>query len=195
MPGPIVEEFGRQFTRISGAPSGGDEIRVHDVSEDKVIVQTFAELYKRTSQEYQASGPAKVGGTAGWVVAAAANLYEATLPASQTGSKLIVPVRGLKVGSTITGFKVEAQIESAGGAVTLDADLRVLTNVAADPSDASVGTITQVAVTADTAVQAEKAGLSTVITAATWFYITITATTAASTDIRYLGCTLVVTEA
>jgi len=196
MPGPIVEEFGRQFTRITGAPATGDEIRVHDVSEDKVIVQTFAELYKRTGQEYQLSSTPKVGATAGWAVNGATNLGElATLPASQTGSTLVLRVTGLKVGWTVTGFKVEAQIESAGGAVTLDADLRKQTNAAADPSDASVGAVTQVSVTADTKVEVAKTGLAEVIAADEWLYILVTATTAASTDIRLLGATVTVTEA
>lgn len=146
------------------------------------------------SQEYQLSGPAKAGATAGWVVAAGANLYEATLPQSQTASTLVIPIRGLKVGWTVTGFKIHAQIESAGGAVTLDADLRKLTTVAADPTDASIGAITQVSVTADTAVAAEKTGLSEVVAANEWLYVLVTATTAASTDIRYLGTSVTVTE-
>lgn len=157
--------------------------------------KTFGGSVIRTGQEYQASGPAKVGATAGWVVQPASNLYEATLPQSQTGSTLVVPVRGLKVGSTITAFKVALQIESAGNTVTVDADLRKLTNAAGDPVDASVGTIVQVSVTADTAVAAAKTGLSDVIGADEWFYILITATTGATTDIRYLGCTVTVTEA
>lgn len=159
-----------------------------------VQLYTAADVAGRTGQEYQLSGPPKVGGTAGWVVAGATNLYEATLPASQTGSKLIVPVRGLKIGWTITGFRIIAQIESAGGAVTLDADLRKLTNAAADPADASIGAITQVSVTADTAVAAEKTGLSEVIAATEWPYLEITGTTAASTDVRYLGTIIIVTE-
>lgn len=157
--------------------------------------KTFGGSIIRTGQEWQAAGPAKVGTTAGWVVQPASNLYEATLPQSQTGSTLVVPVRGLKVGWTITGFKVVLQIESAGNTVTVDADLRKLTNAAGDPVDASVGTITQVSVTADTAVAATKTGLSDAVAADEWFYILITATTGATTDIRYLGCTVTVTEA
>ena len=146
-------------------------------------------------QEYQlAMAGAKVGATAGWVVKGAADLYEATCPASQTASTLVIPVGGLKVGWTITGFKIAAQIESAGNTVTLDADLRKQTNAAGDPTDASVGAITQVSVTADTASAAEKTGLTEVVAADEWLYILITATTAAATDIRFLGCTVTVTE-
>lgn len=146
-------------------------------------------------QEVQRSGPPKIGGTAGWAVNGAANLSEATCPASQTAATLVVPIYGLKVGDTITGFKIAAQIESAGGAVTLDADLRKMTVAAADPTDASVGAITQVAVSADTAVAAAKTGLAEIVAADEWFYILITATTAASTDIRFLGATVTTTQA
>jgi hypothetical protein len=176
-----------------------------EASGDKVLVikdQTGTETYSissagapvRTGVELQlAHGGWKAGATAGWTVAGATNLMEATLAASQTGSTLVIPVVGLKVGDTITAFKIAAQIESAGGAVTLDADLRKLTNAAGDPVDASVGAITQVSVTADTASAASKTGLSEVVAADEWFYILVTATTAASTDIRLLGATVTVT--
>lgn len=199
MPEPLVNEFGRHFTRVSGAPASGDEIRVHDVSEDTVIVKTFAnvfaEIYIRTGQEYQLSSTPKVGATAGWVVNGATNLGElATLPASQSGSTLVLRVTGLKIGWTVTAYKVELQIESAGGTVTVDTDLRKETNAAADPVDASIGTTTQVSVTADTKVEVAKTGLAEVIAADEWLYILITATTGASTDIRLLGATVTVTE-
>ena len=147
------------------------------------------------SQELLASGPPKVGATAGWAVNGAANLSEATLPASQTGSTLVVPIYGLKVGDVLTGFKVSAQIESAGGAVTVDADLRKMTNAAGDPTDASVGAITQVAVTADTAVATAKTGLGETVAFGEFFYVLITATTAASTDIRFLGLSVTIQNA
>lgn len=152
---------------------------------------------ERTGQEYVqiAAGDCKVGATAGWTVAAAANTALVTCAASQTAATLVVPIKvPLKVGWTITGFSVIAQIESAGGTVTLNANLRKHTNAAGDPADASVGSITQVSVTADTAVAASKAGLSEVVAAGENFYILITATTAGSTDIALQGITLTVTE-
>jgi hypothetical protein len=137
---------------------------------------------------------AKVGSAAGWVVGAAADIYQATMAASQTGGKLVIPVGGLKVGDTITAFSVYGQIESAGNTVTLDADLRAQTNVAADPTDASIGAITQVSVTADTAMAASKTALTEVVSASKAYYILVTATTAASTDIRLLGYTITTTS-
>lgn len=151
----------------------------------------------RTGQQYvmSAAGDSKVGGTAGWTVAAGDNLALVTCAASQTGAKLVIPIKvPLKVGWTITAFSIIAQIESAGGTVTLDADLRKITNAAGDPTDASVGAITQVTATADTAVSTSKSGLSEVVAAGENFYILVTATTAASTDIALQGYTLTVTE-
>lgn len=195
-----VEVTGAEFAALAGVTPGtvtASKGLVVDANKDLGDLRnlTIGGSLVRRDQVWQLSGPSKVGGTAGWVVGGATNLFEATLPASQTGSKLIVPIRGLKVGWTVTGFTVYAQIESAGGAVTLDADLRKLTNAAADPTDASIGAITQVAVTADTAVAANKTGLTEVIAATEWLYVEITATTAGSTDIRFLGVTLTLDEA
>jgi hypothetical protein len=132
---------------------------------------------------------AKVGGTAGWTVGAADNLpYVGTVAASQTGAKLVIPIDGLRIGDTITGFKVVAQVESAGGTVTIDADLRATTNVAAEPTDASIGAMTQVSVTADTAVAQSKTGLSEVVTSGKTYYLLLTVTTAASTDVILQAC-------
>ena len=143
----------------------------------------------------------KVGATAGWAAPSAAGFTGATnsiavgLPASQTGSTWVIPLSGLRVGDTITGFSVRAQIESAGGTVTLDADMRKLTIAAADPTDASIGAITQVSVTADTAVSSSKT-LATpeVVAADEQFYVLVTGTTAGSTDIQLMGLTVTFTQ-
>lgn len=164
------------------------------------VTEAGVETLVRASQKLSvsAAGQAKVGGTSGWVVAAANNTALVTCPASQTGSTLVVPIPRLKVGDTITGFHLVGQIESAGGAVTVDADLRKMTAAAADVADASVGAITQLSVTAD-AIMSElntsKASLSEVVGADETFYVLITATTAASTDIALQGVCVTVTEA
>lgn len=147
------------------------------------------------ARQFQIGTRAKVGGTAGWVVGAADNLpYVATLPASQTGSTLIIPIDGLPIGATITGFRVVAQIESAGNAVTIDGDLRATTNVAAEPTDASIGTMTQVSVVADTASSQEKTGLAEIVTSGKTYYLKITSTTLASTDVILQACEIYITE-
>jgi hypothetical protein len=129
----------------------------------------------------------KAGTTAGWVVKAASNIDLATVPASQTASTLVVPIPELKRGNRIVGFSLIGQIESAGNAVTLDADLRKESAVAADVADASVGTMTQVSVTADTALTTTNTqkDLTTdeLVEDGENFYMKLTATTGASTDI------------
>lgn len=137
---------------------------------------------------------AKAGATAGWVVAATANIPLVTLPQSQTGSTLVIPIDGLKVGDTIKGFHLIGQIDSAGNTVTLDADLRKLTSAAAGYTDASVGAITQVSVTADTALSSTnttKTNLTEVVGADETFYILVTATTGITTDIEIQGVVVI----
>jgi hypothetical protein len=162
--------------------------------------KTFTGSVIRASQKRIINTGAKIGATAGWTLGGGAvnTGLTATLPASQTASTLVVPIPGLKVGDTITAFHLIGQIESAGNAATLDADLRKMTAAAADPSDASVGTITQISVTADTAItsaNSEKSGLSEVVAADETFYVLLTGTTAASTDVALQGIAITVTEA
>lgn len=149
----------------------------------------------RTGYTKQIGTRAKVGGTAGWTVGAANDLGTiATMAAGGTAATLVIPIDGLHIGDTITGFKINAQIESGGNAVTLDASLRALTVAAADPTDAAIGTgITQVSVTADTAVASEKTGLTEVVTSGKTYYLLVTGTTGASTDIQLLAAEITVT--
>jgi len=145
-----------------------------------------------------AAGQAKAGTTAGWVVAGADNVGLVTCPAAKTAATLVVPLPSLKVGDTITGFHLVGQIESAGNTATLDADLRKHTAAAADVTDASVGAITQVSVTADTILSASnsrKASLSEVVGVNETFYVLLTATTAASTDVALQAVAIEITEA
>lgn len=132
------------------------------------------------------SGLGNVGAAAGW--ATNNNTGNARLPASQTNSTFCIPIPHLEVGSIVKSFKLNGQIESAGNTVTLNASLRKLTAAAADPSDASLGAITQVQVTADTLV-ASSHTLATreVIASGESLYVLVTATTAASTDIQLVS--------
>lgn len=108
----------------------------------------------------------------------------ATLAASKTAKDFIIPIIGLKIGDVIKSFKVYGQVESAGGAVTVDAVMFRQIAVAGDPTQTDIGSITQVAVTADTLIESSKtlAAEETVATNES-FIIGITGTTAASTDI------------
>jgi hypothetical protein len=161
--------------------------------------QTYTGSVIRASQKRIYSGYSKVGATAGWTVGGGGvnTGLTATMAAGGTAATLVVPIPGLKVGDTITGFHLIGQIESAGNTATLDADLRKHTAAAADPSDASVGAITQISVTADTAItsaNSTKASLAEVVAADETFYVLLTGTTAASTDIALMGIAVTVTE-
>jgi len=93
---------------------------------------------------------------------------------------------GLQVGDTIEGFYLQGQIESAGNTVTLGANLRKMTVAAADMTDASVASMTQISKTADSTVNeanSAKTGLVEVVGNDESFNVLLTATTGASTDI------------
>ena len=131
----------------------------------------------------------KVGTTAGWTVNAANNIGTvATVAQSQTAATLVVPLH-VNVGETITAIGLSASINSAGGTVTLDCNLRSLTPAAgATATDASIGSLTQISVTAATAVTPSNlgsfSGLTTTVVSGTQYYLLLTATTAASTTIE-----------
>ncbi len=140
---------------------------------------------------------ARRGATAGWQASGTSNVgLMATLAASSAaGAKLVVPVPHLKVGERILGFHLIGQVESAGNSVTLDADLRSVTAVAADVSDASVAAMTQVSVVADTALgkaNAFKHGLSEVVLDGVTYYFLLSARTFGSTDIALQGIAILV---
>jgi hypothetical protein len=138
------------------------------------------------------------GEGAGWVLVDAADVEEsaARLPASVTAGTWIVPVTGLNVGDTVTAFSLVGQIESGGNIATLDASLRKHTAVAADITDASLGAITQISVTADATVSASKTLTTPEVMAANeTLYVLITGTTAAATDIALMGITVTKTTA
>jgi hypothetical protein len=143
-------------------------------------------------------GNAKVGATAGWVITAGTNKLHATLPASQTGSTLVIPISGLNVGDTISAWALCGQVESAGGTVSMTADLRKQLNAAADNTDSSVSSDTSGNLVADTILSAANVGatgLTEVVTVDAAYYLLVTATTAASTDIDLTHVTLTVTRA
>lgn len=187
MQGPLAEKIatGMEDGVFSDDVTVGDDLTVTGTATIGNVV--------RAVTVYVPAGMGHVGATAGW--STANNTGEAQLPASQTASTFVIPLAGLHVGDTVSAMKVVAQIESAGNTATLDADCRKLTNAAGDPTDASIGAITQVSVTADTAVASSKT-FTTAETIATgeMLYVLITGTTAASTDQRLQGIELTVTR-
>jgi len=146
----------------------------------------------RTDQEYYYNaGAGKAGATAGFDFDN--DTGTATVPASQTASTLTIPLN-LKEGDIITGFELQGQIESAGGTVTVDADLRATTAVASGLTDASIGAIPQISKTADYLINDEKTGLSHTTIAGNAYYLLVTVTTGGSTDVDLQGCRVTVTE-
>lgn len=131
-------------------------------------------------------GNAKVGATAGWVITAADDISQATLPASQTSSTLIIPITGINIGDTLTGVSVSGQVESAGNAVTLVMSVRKTTAVAAGNSDAELDTDNVGSLVADTLISSANlvvTGLTEVLAEGEAVYVLLTGTTAAVTDI------------
>jgi len=194
---PIYVDSDDNILKIIPAGSGTTEVQIADASSTQTLTNktltsptitsptiTGTTSLVRTGQSYNWAR-AKVGAAAGWVLGGGDNLaYVATMAASQTAGTLVIPLEGIHVGDTITGYTVNAQVESGGGTVTIDAALRAITNVAGEPTDAAIGTgMTQVSVVADTAVSQTKTGHTEVIAVGKSYYILITATTAASTDI------------
>lgn len=157
------------------------ETQTQTLTNKTLTSPTFSKSYT-----YKFGKHAKVGATAGWVLGGADNLpYVATMAQNQTAGTLVIPVDWLQIGATITGYRIIAQVESGGNTVTIDAALRAVTNVAAEPTDAAItgGSITQVSVTADTAVSQAVTGIAEVVATGKSYYILVTATTGASTDI------------
>lgn len=120
-----------------------------------------------------------------------------TLAASATADTWVIPLDGVNIGDTVTGFTLIGQLESAGGAVTVDAAMRKMTMAAADPTDAAFGTacaITQISKTADYEISDSKTACSETLATGEIFYLLITTTTAASTDVQLAGIELTLTK-
>lgn len=154
----------------------------------------------RSAQKYvfSAAGRAKAGTTSGWVVAAANNLSDTTLPQLQSGSTLIIPLGPFHVGDVITGFHLVGNIADAGtGSGVLDADLRAETAAASGPSDASIGSMTQLTAASSVALSSSntsKSSLSETVPATKNYYMKITGTSGTGTTMAVQAVAVTVTE-
>lgn len=132
----------------------------------------------------------KAGATAGFV-ASGVDTSMVTVPAGVTAGTFIIPVVGVKPGDTLNGYSFVGQAESGGNALTIDAQLHKVTAVAAGSTDTNLGSMVQVSVTADTLISSANAThtLATpyVVTANDTFYLLVTVTTGASTDLELLA--------
>ena len=155
-------------------------------------VDDTAGALSRTDQTYHFSArTGSQGGTGTWAIANDTGV--ATVAASQTAATFCIPLN-LKQGDVITGFKLSGQLESAGNTATVDADLRTTTAAAADLTDASVGAIAQISKTADYKIADSKTGLSHTVISGNSYYVLLTVTTAANTDVAIQGVEVTVTE-
>jgi len=111
----------------------------------------------------------------------------ADVAASQTATTAVFPINGLHVGDIINAFRIVGGLTSAGNALTVDADLRKVTKKSAGVTDASVGAITQVSVSASALMDSEKSGLSETVATDFQYYVLVTTTTAASTAVSIVG--------
>ena len=187
--GDVILEAKTSGKKLQGVIAG---TKVFEMGADGLLV---------ASTRFISAGTGVIGATAGFALPSAhagfTNAAVAGCPASQTASTFVIPVNGLSVGERIVSWALLGQIESAGNAVTVDGDLRKLTVAAANVSDASIGAITQVSVTADTALSSTNAGktLSTaeVIAAGEFVYVVITVTTLGSTDVQIVGISITTT--
>lgn len=154
----------------------------------------------RSKTIHISAGVGKVGATAGFACPSAhsgfTNAAIAGCAAGSTGATFIIPISGVKDGDTITSMRLKGQIESAGGAVTVDASLiRVDNTTAGDITLTTVGSITQISKTADYVISDVVGDLTELISTVRQHYVLVTVTTAGSTDVQITGIRLTVTEA
>lgn len=155
-----------------------------EVTQNGVVRRTGRQLFVPAADTV-------AGATAGWVVTGADDGL-ARLPASQTGATLVVPIKGLHVGDTLTGVSVVGQVESAGAAALFTLDVRKATAAAADFTVASLDVAASGSLTAQTLITSAGtpvavSGLTEVLAEGESLYAVITGTTAALTDIAVAG--------
>ncbi len=204
--GASVDFRARCSAYTSGSPimvlANADATLRQVVNNDGTVLETVTESGVTTEvrvgqKVFVPAHLGKAGATSGFVVGATSDISLVTCPASKTASTYVVSVPSLKIGATITGFSIVGRVNSAGGTVTVDADLRSQTAAAASTVDASVGTMTQLSVTAQTVMSAAntaKSGLAAVFVDGVNFYLLVTVTTAASTDIAIQGFIFTVSQ-
>jgi hypothetical protein len=163
-----------------------------------ITLESGAILEKARTFVFSA-GFGKVGATAGFAIPSAhsgfTNSAIAGCPAGQTGATLVIPLGGFKSGDIITGFRVCGQVESAGNTASIAATLMKSTNVAAgDIAISTLGTITPISATADAVISSAVGDLSETVDVNASYYVLVTVTTAASTDVQISHVRLNVTE-
>lgn len=133
--------------------------------------------------------------TVGWIVTGA-DKGLATLAQNATDDTLVIPITGLSLGDSVTGFKFKAQVDSGGNDAIIVCDIRKLTLASAGSSDASIGSTLIVTNAADAIISTNVTITATneVIASGEVLYALVTATTGATTDFEVIGIDCTVTE-
>lgn len=132
------------------------------------------------------AGGSKVGATAGWTVAAASDVSEVTCANSITNGTFVIPIRHLKTGDIITGYKFVGNYATSGNTCTITANLRWEVPGATGPTDASLATVALVSQTYSAAVSGTTlrvSGIAHTILGAANYYFLVTGKTGASVSI------------
>lgn len=189
---------------VDGVVKTDDNVTLMRFYEDGVQIPTWSAtgassltggLTKEGVVRYFNAG-GKAGSTSGWTTSTANIGVIGNLPADKTGSTFLVPISGLEVGDVITGIHMIGQIEAGGGTGSVQADLRRLTAVASDVTDASVQTLS-VSTSSDLALTSANAStLSTpeTVSGLETFYVLLTATTNSNCDIALQAIALTITK-
>ncbi len=192
---PVSKERNDKF--FAGPVTHDDVVINNSTVTNKGAVTNEGPVVRTGRELLVPAADALAGATAGWLVTGADDGL-ARLPASKTDATLIIPLKGVYVGDTVTGVRVIGQVESAGANVTLIASVRKSTAVVGDFTDVELGTDNVGTLTADTLISGtvlEVTALTETLTEIESLYVLLTGTTAALTDIAISGIVVTVTEA
>lgn len=175
---------------FSGFKDGYARLNCEVYTSGTAVATLVSLLVHKEKTIFNVAKGSKAGATAGWVVGGAADTSLVTLPASQTSSTLVMPVHFNNSGKKIVGFYLIGQVESGGNAVVLDCVLKKHSAVASDVTTTTIASMTQVSVTADTALTSANTLTDVrdeVIGENDTYFFLITGTTLGSTDVALQG--------
>jgi len=113
---------------------------------------------------------------------------------SKTACTYIIPVTGIKDGDYISGFAIYGGVTSGGTTVTVDASLKVLTAASGSPTNATVGSITQVSKTGNYLLNDAANFADYEVSQTLGFYILVTVTTGADAEVELIGANITVQQ-
>lgn len=149
------------------------------------------ELHRRGKSAHIPAMLGEEGSVAGWDHQAANNTATIKLPAAKTASTFTLPIP-IEHGTIINGWSIHGRIGSGGNTATLDVELRATTGTAAAITDESICTMPQISKTADYLIDDSIECSTPEEVEHKHYYILITGTTGAGTEIELQGLDLVV---